>query len=93
MRSEECSTHQRKKKCIRNFVGESKGKWPLSRSRRVLEDIKMNLTEIGLDGVDWCQSASGQTPMAGSCERISEPSGSVRRGREFLDKRREILTS
>jgi hypothetical protein len=32
-----------------NFVGEPEGKRPLSRSRRGLDDIKMNLTEIGLE--------------------------------------------
>jgi hypothetical protein len=42
----------------RVFVGRPEGKRPLGRSRRRLEDnIKMDLREIGIDGVKWFQLA------------------------------------
>jgi hypothetical protein len=42
----------------RVWVGRSGGKKPLGRSRRRLEDnIKMNLTEIGIDGANWIRLA------------------------------------
>jgi hypothetical protein len=38
----------------RVLVGRPEGKWPLRRPRRRWEDnIKVDLTEIGIDGVNW----------------------------------------
>jgi hypothetical protein len=40
------------------LIGRPKGKRPLGRPRRSWEDnIKMNLREIGIDGVNWIQLA------------------------------------
>jgi hypothetical protein len=42
----------------RVFVGKPEGKSPLGRSRRRLEDnIKMDLQEVGCGGVDWIELA------------------------------------
>jgi hypothetical protein len=42
----------------RVLVGRSEGKRPLERPRRMWEDnIKMDLVEIGIDGVNWIQLA------------------------------------
>jgi hypothetical protein len=48
---------QEKRNAYEAFVGEPEGKRPLSRSRRTLENIKMNLKEIGLNDVDWINLA------------------------------------
>jgi hypothetical protein len=41
-----------------NLVGEPEGKRQLGRPRRILENnIKTNLREIGLEGVDWIHMA------------------------------------
>jgi hypothetical protein len=40
------------------LVGKSEGKRPLARPRcRWVDDIKMDLTDIGWDGVDWIHMA------------------------------------
>jgi hypothetical protein len=42
----------------RILVGKPEGKWPLGRPRRRwVHDIKMNLREIGWDGIDWIELA------------------------------------
>jgi hypothetical protein len=42
-------------------VGKSEGKKPLGRPRRRWEDnIKMDLREIGLEGVNWIRLAKGR---------------------------------
>jgi hypothetical protein len=49
-----CSTHGEKKSAYRILVGKPEGKRPLGRPRRRWEDnIKMDIREIGLGGVDW----------------------------------------
>jgi hypothetical protein len=43
---------------IRNKVGKPEGKRPLGRPRRRwVDNIKMDLREIGWDGVDWIELA------------------------------------
>jgi hypothetical protein len=43
-----------KKKACRLLVGKRAGKWPARRStRRWVDNIKVDLTEIGLGGMDW----------------------------------------
>jgi hypothetical protein len=45
----------------RILVGKPEGKRPLGRPRRRCGDnIKMDLTEIGWDGVDWIELAQGR---------------------------------
>jgi len=54
-----CSTHGRDKKCIQYIlVGKPEGKRPLKRPRNIWKDnIKLDLTETGWEGVDWIQLA------------------------------------
>jgi hypothetical protein len=48
-----CSTNGEKRNACRLLVGKPEGKKPLGRPRRMwVENIKMNLAEIGLYGVD-----------------------------------------
>ena len=43
------------------LVGKPKGKRPLGRPRRRLEDnIKMNLQEVGCEGMDWIDLAQNR---------------------------------
>jgi hypothetical protein len=47
-----------KRKAYRILVGKPKGKRPLGRPRRKwVDNIKMDLREIGWDGVDWIDVA------------------------------------
>jgi hypothetical protein len=50
----ECSTNVEKRNAYGILVGKSEGKRPLGRStHRWVDNIKMDLREIGWDGVDW----------------------------------------
>jgi hypothetical protein len=49
-----CGTHGRGEKVYKVLVGKPEGKRPLGRPRRRWEDeVRMELREIGLGGVDW----------------------------------------
>jgi hypothetical protein len=49
-----CSTNGEKRNSYRIFMGRPVGKRPLGRPRcRWLDDIKMDLREISLGGMDW----------------------------------------
>jgi hypothetical protein len=64
----------------RVLVGKPEGKRPLGRPRRRLEDnIKLDLREIGIDGGQLDSAGSGQGPIAGFCEYGNEPSDSIRK--------------
>jgi hypothetical protein len=57
------------------LVGKPKGKRPLGRPRgRWMDNINMDLREIGWDGVDWIDVAQDKD----SCEHGNEPSGSIK---------------
>jgi hypothetical protein len=61
----------------RILVGKPEGKRQLRRSRRRwVDDIKIDLGEIGWDGLD--RSSSGQGRVEGSYEHGNEPSGSLK---------------
>jgi hypothetical protein len=65
------------RKVYKVLVGKPEGKRPLGRPRHRWEDgIRMDLKDIGLGGVDWIPTVSGQGPVAGCCECGDEPSGS-----------------
>jgi hypothetical protein len=45
-------------RCLQVLVGRPEGKRPLGRPRRRWEDnIKLDLTEIGIDGANWIRLA------------------------------------
>jgi hypothetical protein len=53
-----CGTHGVGERCLQGFVGKPEGKRPLGRPRRRWEDnIKLDLGEIGIDGVNWIRLA------------------------------------
>jgi hypothetical protein len=59
-----CSTNGAKWNAYRILVGKPKGKRPLRRPRhRWVDNIKMDLSEIGWDGVDWIAMALVNTVL------------------------------
>jgi hypothetical protein len=49
-----CSTNGENRKAYRLLVGKPKGKRPLGRPRRRwMDNMRMDLGEVGCDGVDW----------------------------------------
>jgi hypothetical protein len=53
-----CNTIGEKKNAYRIFVGKPKGKRPVGKPRRRwVDNIKMDLREIGWDRVDWINMA------------------------------------
>jgi hypothetical protein len=49
-----CSTNGEKRNAYRILVGKPEGKRPLGRQRRKwVDNIKMDLRQIGWDGMDW----------------------------------------
>jgi hypothetical protein len=58
-----------------HIVVKPEGKRPLGRPRsRWVNNIKIDLREIGWDGMDWIDLAL----VEGSCEHGNEPSGSIK---------------
>jgi hypothetical protein len=56
-----CFTCGGEEKCIQDLVGKPEGKGPLGRRRLRCEDnIKMDLQEVGLEGVRWINLAQGR---------------------------------
>jgi transcription termination factor 2 len=63
----------------RILVGKSEGKRPLGRPRRKwVDNIKMDLGEIGWDGVDWIELAQDRDQWRALGEHGGEPSGSLK---------------
>jgi hypothetical protein len=49
-----CTTNGEKRNAYRLLVGKPKGRGPLGRSRRrLLDNIRMDLVEVGRGDVDW----------------------------------------
>jgi hypothetical protein len=56
-----CSTSGERKNVYRILVGKLEGRRPLGRPRhRWVNNIKMNLREIGWDGIDWIDLAQNR---------------------------------
>jgi hypothetical protein len=64
-----------KRNVYRLLVGKPEGKRPLGRPRRRrIDNIKMDLLEIGLSVVDWVGLAQDRyMPVESSCERANDP--------------------
>ena len=61
------------------------GKRPLGRSRRKwVDNIRMDLQEVGFGSREWIELAQDRGRLAGTCECGNEPSVSIKCG-EFLD--------
>jgi hypothetical protein len=79
-----------KRNVYRLLVGKTEGKRPLGRPRRRrIDNIKMDLLEIGLNVMDWIGLAQDRNRW----ERVNEPSGSIkcleiyRVAAQFVDSR------
>jgi hypothetical protein len=60
------STNEEKRNAYRILVGIPEGKIPLGRPRsRWLDNIKMDLREIGWDGIDWIVLAQDRGTSGG----------------------------
>ena len=69
----------------RVLVGKPEGKRSLGRPRRRwVDNIRMDLQEVGCRYVDWIGLAQDRERLADACECGDEPSGSRKCG-EFLD--------
>jgi hypothetical protein len=67
------------------LVGKLNGKGPLGRLRhRWMDNIKMDLGEIGWHGVDWIGLAQDRVHVEGCYESDNEPSSSIKY-REVLE--------
>jgi hypothetical protein len=61
------------------MVGNPEGKRPIGRPRRRLVDnVKMDLREIELDGMDWINLAQGMDQWRALCEHGNELLGSIK---------------
>jgi hypothetical protein len=67
----------------RVLVWKPGGKRPLGRFRCRWEDIRMDLQEVGYEGMDWIGLAWDRR-VAGNCECGNDPSGYIK-CRGFLD--------
>jgi hypothetical protein len=56
-----CSANEDKRNAYRILIGKPEGKTPLGRPRsRWVDNIKMDLREIGWDGMEWIDLAQGR---------------------------------
>ena len=63
----------------RVLVGKLEGKRPLRRPRRKwVDNIRMDLQEVGCGYMDWIGAGPGYRQVADACECGNEPSGSVK---------------
>jgi hypothetical protein len=68
---------EEKRNAYRSLVGKTEGKRPLGRPRRRwVDNIRMDLGEVGWGDMDWI--GSGQEQVESSCEFGIEPSGSMK---------------
>jgi hypothetical protein len=68
-----------KRNPYRIFVRKPEGKRPLVRPRRTwVDNIKIDLREIGRVAIDWIDLAQDSDPVVGSCEHGNESSGSIK---------------
>jgi hypothetical protein len=67
------------------LVGKLEGKRPLGRSRRRWEDNRVDLREIGLEGVEWTYLAQVRDQWQAVVNTVMDLRGSIKGG-EFLDQ-------
>jgi hypothetical protein len=73
----------RRMRCVGHVARKGKKrnsqKRPLGRPRRrCVDNMKMDLREMGWDGMDWINLARDRDQWEGSCEHGNEPSGSIK---------------
>jgi hypothetical protein len=68
-----------KRNAYRILVGKPDGKRPLGRPRhRWVDNINMDLREIGWGGMNWIDLAQDRGPVESSCEDGNEALGSIK---------------
>jgi hypothetical protein len=68
-----------RRNAYRILVGKPEGKGPLERPRRRwMDNIKMDLREVGWDGMDWIDLAQDRNRWRAFCECGNEPPGSIK---------------
>jgi hypothetical protein len=66
-----CSTNGERKTAYRILVGKPEGRRSLGRPRRRwVDSIKMDLREIGWDGIDWIDLAQDRDQCRGLVNRV-----------------------
>ena len=74
----ECSKYGVEERCIQGFGGKPEGKRLFGRTRRRWEDnIKMDLQEVGCEGMEWIDLAQDRDRWH-TCECGIEFSGSMK---------------
>jgi hypothetical protein len=74
-----CSSNEEKRNSYRIFVGKLEGKRPLRRQRhRSMGNIKINLREIGWDGIHWIDLAQDRDQWRALVNTVMKPSGSIK---------------
>jgi hypothetical protein len=74
-----CSTNGEKRCAYRLLVGNPEGKRPLGRPRRRwIDNVRLDLGEIGWGGMDWIGVAQDTDQVERSCDCGNEPSGSIK---------------
>jgi hypothetical protein len=68
-----------KRNAYRLLVGKPEGKRPIGRPRcRWVDNIRMDLGEVGWGDVDWIDLAQDKKQVESSCEFGIEPMGSMK---------------
>jgi hypothetical protein len=68
-----------RRKAYMILVGKPDGRRPLEiPRRRWLDNVKMDLRDIGWDDMDWIDLTQDNGPLEGSCEHGNERSGSIK---------------
>jgi hypothetical protein len=69
-----CSTNGEKRNTYRILVGKPEGKRLLGRQRhRRVDNIKINLREIGWGGMDWCDLAQDRGQWSALLNMVMNP--------------------
>jgi hypothetical protein len=63
----------------RVLVGRPKGKRPLGRPHKWEDNIKMDLKEIWINGMNWIWLAQNRVQVGGFCEHSNEPLGFIKK--------------
>ena len=72
-----CSAYEGEERCINGFGGKPEVKRKLGRPRHRWEDIKMDLQEVGLGGMDWIELAQDKDKWRALLYGVKNIRGSI----------------